>query len=189
MPRACSVCTNTRKSEIERDLLGNDALLRIAKKWRVAESSLRRHRDNHLAPAMLRALAKRDDLSARQLLDWLTGMADQAGMALARTYADRDWQNYRAIHRELRETLLLVARMQGYVEGPTVNVDARKQTAVLAGLSTEELRAMVRAAEDGRLDVVDGEARALAPVSEPAARPVVERPGEGVHNPVLGSGS
>jgi hypothetical protein len=172
MPRACSVCANPRKSEIDRDLLGTEPLLRIAKKWRVAESSLRRHRDNHLAPAMLRALARRDDLSARQLLDWLTGLAEQAGLAMARTYADRDWPNYRALHRELRETLTLVARMQGYIEGPTINVDARRQQLVLGSLDEHQLRQLARAAEEGRLPQAAEQvglpaeaAGALAPVS------------------------
>jgi hypothetical protein len=75
-----------------------------------------------------------------------------------------DHANARGWSAELRATVALTARLAGYLDS-TVNVaiDARQQTAVLASMSEDELRAMVRAAEertlppgyDDRDDVVD----------------------------------
>jgi hypothetical protein len=164
MARPCSICTHDQRREIDRDLLGTEPLLRIAKKYRVAESSLRRHRDHHLAPAAANALARREDVTADRLMAWLVGLLDRLSIAIMRAEADRDWNSFRALVREHRETAALLGRLTGVLDGPTVHVDARTQTAVLGQLSDEDLRALA------------GHARELAQREErPALAPPVSR--------------
>jgi hypothetical protein len=82
-----------------------------------------------------------------------TGVNEQVLYAMSRTYADRDWPNFRALSREARENLILLCRLRGLLDdGTTVNVDARRQVALLGNLSTDDLRSLAQAAEQGRLE-------------------------------------
>jgi hypothetical protein len=66
---------------------------------------------------------------------------------------------HRAYMGELRKGIELQARLAAIIGGPVVQVDARKQVAVLANLSEDELRALARQG-----DVLEGASRELAPV-------------------------
>jgi hypothetical protein len=147
MARACSICTHPGKDAIERDLLGTTPLLRIAKNHRVAESSLRRHRDLHLAPKLANALARREDVSAERLVSWATGLYELTLFELVRAKSERDRNGFRALLSEARKNLELVGRMAGVLDPVQVHVDARQQTAILAGMSEAELRALAAGAE------------------------------------------
>jgi hypothetical protein len=65
---------------MEKDLLGGRPVLRIAPEYGLAESSLRRHCNRHLAPA----LARREEIDADTLVSWLTGLQDKTLLALAK---------------------------------------------------------------------------------------------------------
>lgn len=154
MARPCSICTHDRRNEIDQALLGATPVLQIAQRYGVPHSSLFRHRANHLAPRMANALARRDDVDADRLLSWAVGLYEQAVVAVMRCQADGDRMNARGFLAEARKALELVGRCGGLLDAPaTVHVDARRQLAVLAQLSEDELRALAAGA-----DTIDGEA-------------------------------
>src|SRR5262245_49545707 len=99
MPRSCTICTDPRRDEIDSRLLTGDAVSRIAITYAKAESSVRRHRDDHIAQAV--ALARLDRahtiLAQIEELDAIAKRLQQAGEA------DGDWRKeLAALDRRLR---------------------------------------------------------------------------------------
>jgi len=149
MPRACSVCTNPAREAVDRDLVGNRPLTALAAEYQIAPTSLRRHRDRHLAPKLAKALARRDDVDADSLAAHVLGLYERTLVALAKAEASRDWPAVRGFIREARESIVVVARLAGILDAsPAVSIDMRRQTAVLASLTEEELRALARGAAE-----------------------------------------
>ena len=125
-------------------------MIRIADETGLAATSIRRHRDSHLGPKLADALARREEIDADKLLDWLTGLHDKTLMGIARTEAKADWGAMRGFIREARANIELLGRLAGIIDpAPSTFIDARRQTAVLAALSEEELRAIAAAAVEG----------------------------------------
>jgi hypothetical protein len=151
MPRTCTICRSERKNEIDRDLIGADSLRVIAGRYRVASSSLDRHRRTCLAPKAAAAIARREEVSADRLVSYANGLLEYAlnGMLRARTTDPVDDHGVRAYMAEARKNVELIARLGGVIgsNGPVVQVDARRQVAVLANLTEEELRAALTRAD------------------------------------------
>ena len=172
MARPCSVCASPAREAVERDLLAGRPVIRIAAETGLAATSIRRHRDKHLGPKLADALARREEIDADKLLDWLTGLHDKTLLGIARTEAKADWGAMRGFIREARANIELLARLAGILDpAPSTFIDARRQTAVLAALSEDELRALARAAVEGE--------EPSGPV--PQAFPTLPRPHGGGH--------
>ncbi len=62
-----------------------------------------------------------------------------------------DLSNARGLIAEARKNIELLGRISGVLDGPTVNIDARRQVAILGRLDEDELRALASG------DVVDAE--------------------------------
>jgi hypothetical protein len=163
MPPTCSICASERKADIDRDLIGPDSLRAIAGRYDVSSSSLDRHRHRCLAPKAAAAIARREEVSADRLVSYVNGLLEYAlsGMLRARSQDPVDDYGVRAYMGEARKNVELIARLGGVIgsNGPVVQVvDARRQVAVLANLSEDELRALAR----GDSNVIDGDARELS---------------------------
>lgn len=166
MARTCTICTHDSREEIDRALLGSTPQRVIAVQHGVEQSSLSRHKTAHLAPRVANSLARQEEVDADRLRAWMLGLHEQTLLALTRTKLAEDWPAVRAFIAEGRKNLELIGRLVGVLEqGPAVHIDARKQTAVLAGVETDDLRALATAAREGRLD---------GALSERAGVPVVE---------------
>jgi hypothetical protein len=151
MGRACSICQHTKRSEIDRALIGGEPQAEIADRFRLAQSSLSRHLHNHLAPRLANSLGRYEDLDVKRLRAWMTGLIDEAALGMLRSRKENDPANHRAYMGEFRKALELQARLGGIIgDGARVQieVDARKQLAVIGSLSEQELRALVAAAGD-----------------------------------------
>lgn len=155
MPRACTVCIHPSREAVEQALLDGAPLSHVADEFRIASTSLRRHRDRHLAPRLAKALARREEIDADRLLSWLTGLHDKTLLGVVRTEQARDWAAMRGFIREARANIELLGRLAGVIDpAPSMYVDARRQTAVLASLSEEELRTLAHQAVATKGDVV-----------------------------------
>ena len=165
MPRACSVCTNPAREAVDRDLVGSRPLVDVAAEYGFAPSSLRRHRDRHLAPKLADAFARRGEIDADKLAAWVLGLNDRVLVALAKTEQARDWQAFRGLVREARENVALLGRLAGVLDAPSaaLSIDARRQVAILGSLSEDELRALAASAMEGS-DEADARCHAVAPL-------------------------
>lgn len=127
-------------------------------------SSLDRHRRNCLAPKVANAFARHAELDADRLRGWAVGLLETAATGLTRSrHAEveaattgaepGELRAFRAEQRayagEMRKAIELVGRLGGFLgDGrPTIQVDARRQIAVLASLDENELRALARSAQ------------------------------------------
>jgi hypothetical protein len=150
MPRVCTVCASPSREAVEQGLLSGRTITALAAESGLASSSIRRHRDKHLAPALSDALAKRTTIDADRLLSWLIGLHDKTLLGIARTEARHEWGAMRGFVREARLNIELLARLAGILDPmPSTFIDARRQTQVLAALSEDELRALARQAVEG----------------------------------------
>jgi hypothetical protein len=145
MPPTCSICRHQDRNDIDRALAGPDSLRAIARRFHVTSSSLDRHRRHHLAPLIARSLARHEELSAERLASWLLGVNEQLLVGVVKAKGEDDYLTIRALSSEIRKNIETIARLGGFLEAPSVVVDARQQTAVLASMTEGELRALVAA--------------------------------------------
>ena len=150
MARPCTTCLHPARGAVERALLDGEPVVHVASRYGLARSSLRRHKDRHLAPSLERALERREDISADRLVQWLSDLHGKALVGMETARRKGDLQSFRALLREDRETCALLARLAGILgpDGATVNVSVDNRRAeVFASLPEAELRAL--AALDG----------------------------------------
>jgi hypothetical protein len=161
MARPCTVCGHPARTEIERALVaGHPSLRALADEHGLSDSSLARHRDTHLRRALARAVEEeRVEVDADRLVGWSYALQQRTLALLLRAEREGDLANARGLIAEARKNLELLGRLAGVLDPHTVvNVDARRQLAVVARLSEEELRALARQAADGRAEVLALEA-------------------------------
>jgi hypothetical protein len=151
MPPKCSICGNEARDEINSALLSSASLRDIAERFGVATSSLHRHRRKCLTPRIAIALARYEEIDGKRLVADLLGIRDHLAAGVMRTSAAKEYGVLVALSGEYRKLVELVGRFTGDLEtGTRVSIDARRQVAVLASLSEDELRALARA------DVIEG---------------------------------
>jgi hypothetical protein len=160
MSMPCSICPHPQRSAIDRGLIAGESIRGMARRYGVSASSIARHRDSHLTAALAKTVeTARLEISADKLTDWTGSLHAKTMRLLARAEEMDDLANARGLIREARENLVLLGRLAGVIDGPTVHVDARRQVAVLGNLTEAELRRLAAGA-----DVIDAE-----PVAELAA--------------------
>ncbi len=169
MPQACTICTSEAKDAIDRALLEGTPIRRTAARHGVSETSIRRHRDAHLSRALGKAVEERRlDIDVDRLTGWVGNLQLRTLRLLERAEREGDLTNARALIGEARRNLELLGRVAGILDPQTaIHVDARRQLAVLSGLSEEELRALARGA-NADAGVVQGVvASQRVPLGEP----------------------
>jgi hypothetical protein len=154
MAAKCSICTNASKEAIDRDLLGTEPMRVIAGRYHLAESSLQRHKANHLMPRAAAAMARHEEITTERLVSWLVGLQDQTAATILVLKARQEYAEARGWVKEFRANAELLAKLKGLIDtGTRVHVDARhQQLAVLAGMDSDDLRALAQAARTGQLD-------------------------------------
>jgi hypothetical protein len=153
MPPTCSICRNQAKDDINSALLGSASLRDIAGRFGVARSSLDRHRRKCLGPRIATALARYEEIDGRRLVSDLLGLRERLAAGVLRTSAEQDYATLRGLSAEFRQTIELIGRFTGDLEGGGVKIDARQQVAVLASnLSVDELRVLAHQMRAEALD-------------------------------------
>ena len=104
MAPRCTVCINAEVIRIDREVAaGREPVRHIARRYGLAESSLRRHRDRHLSKALQRALEKDAvEVSADRLVGWTHALHARTLLLLERAEQMGDLANARGLIREAR---------------------------------------------------------------------------------------
>jgi hypothetical protein len=162
--RSCSVCRHEATASIAKELARDVPLRSIVSHYQgLTLGSLHRHASRCLrikrsgqpqkpAPessggtivGLSRSIKNAPGLDPKALLRRAEHLLDDAQAILSRAAGAGDDRMALTAVRETRASLELVMRAHGMLanDGPTVNIDARKQSlALFAGLSTDEIRA------------------------------------------------
>ena len=142
MARHCRICTHADREQIDRALLGSEGQIAIAARWNIAQSSVSRHLRLHLAPRVANAIGRYEQIDVERLRSWTNGLLEEALVGALKARRQGDPSSHRAYLGEARKTVELQAKLAGVLDTqPQISVDARRQVAVLANLTEDELRA------------------------------------------------
>jgi hypothetical protein len=124
MPRPCSVCHHGDRDQIDLELVGGDSFAVIAERHSVGADSLKRHKANHLTPAVIRlARQRRSEANAVPILDRLEEVVDRANRLLDAAESKGSLVAGAQLLGQLRMTLETVARLTGELtDAPQVQV-------------------------------------------------------------------
>jgi transposase-like protein len=121
VPTPCVTCAHPDREEIDRALvLGAASMRALARRFGMDRSSLARHRQAHVTPALARVVAEREATGPRSALDRLEELHD----LVHRHVHDSPESLPVPLVRELRAILDTIARIRG-------ELDERPQVAVL----------------------------------------------------------
>jgi len=126
MPRRCTICDHPKCAEIDRALVGNGtSYRRIAAQFGVAETSLRRHKAEHLPVLLVKAKEAEEVMNADTLLEQVRQLKKRAMALLDGAEKAQDFRTALGAIREARGTLELLAKLVGELQsGTVVNVGA-----------------------------------------------------------------
>ena len=121
MPRTCTICAHKKRSAIEKAVLAGEGLRAIAGRWSVSRSSLMRHRDDHLAAAVVKANGAAEAAHGDDLLAKLESIESEARGILKDAKKAKDLRAAVMAIRELTRLVDLLARLRGELQNsPTV---------------------------------------------------------------------
>lgn len=115
MPRHCSVCTHPKLSDIDAQLAGSaKSVAWIARRHKLTTAALRRHKANHLTPAVKRvAIEQRREDSAGGIMPRIERLAAQLHRILDRAEERGSIVGAAAVAREIRQGLETIGRVTG----------------------------------------------------------------------------
>lgn len=153
MARICTVCTSPGRNRVDSELAGGAPVAGVAKRHKLSVDALRRHKENHLSPALARVAVERYGAeSARDafssVVDRVETLVDRLEALMTIAEEKHALTGGSNVAREIRQSLELIARLRG-------ELDDRPQNVVVNVLSTPEFTSIV-----GRL------IEALAPFPE-----------------------
>jgi hypothetical protein len=125
----CTVCGHPERAEIDRLMVTEPSNLAVGDRFGLSKDAVRRHRRDHLSPALKAVLVRREQAGARSGTDWLAGLMVRAEKILdTNEQAGHSAMSLAAI-KELRGLVELWARLTGELdERPQVNVGIQLST-------------------------------------------------------------
>jgi len=78
MARACSICQHLQRDAIERAILSGEPIRRIAARYNVSESALRRHRNKHFAEVLRQSKEAAEMARAEKLAEFILFVRNEA---------------------------------------------------------------------------------------------------------------
>ena len=108
MPRQCSICSHSTRTEIESALVAGTSLRDIAGQFGVSKTALGRHRSNHLGEILAKTQEEREIGYARKLSDSVEDLQARAFGILEKAEAADDLRTALAAIRELRGNVSLL---------------------------------------------------------------------------------
>lgn len=157
MSQRCTVCTHPECSTIDRLLIRQArANRRIASHYGLVETSVRRHRDNHLPAELAKAEAASALARADQLLDELRDLHERTRLMLEDAEAAGDLKTALTAVREASRCIELLAKLlDAFPEKPELHLHLSSewqtiQAAILKALGPyPQVRVKVADAIDG----------------------------------------
>jgi len=183
MALICTVCRSKSRKAVEIALTVDRATLRdVARRFGLSKDALMRHRREHIRPAVVRAVEKREDLRASDLLEQLHGLHDRTLELLDRAERDKAKPaDVARVIKECRENLATMGKLLGaFPAGPGTLIDNRTQILNLEGLTIDELRSLARLGDSDRRPA-NGESFSGSVGVNPALEsPIAEENGDSV---------
>jgi len=125
MPRTCLACSSPEREAIEKALVSGEALRNIAKRVSISPAGLMRHK-SHVAQAITKASAKREEDFGDNLLGEMRRVQRKAWELLARTESEGDHRASIVALREVRECLESLGDMLANTPDLTETGEPRK---------------------------------------------------------------
>jgi hypothetical protein len=123
MPRVCTICSHPERAKIEAALVQAEPNLRIAARFRVHESVIRRHVQEHFHATLARARDALEIARGDELLDQVKTVLAKTWVLLARAEANQDDDRTLKALAGLDSRLTLLARLMGELrEQQMVNI-------------------------------------------------------------------
>ena len=122
MPRSCTVCSHDLRHVINTELVRGGGNRRIAAEYGLSESSVRRHRADHIPELLARASEAVEAAHADDLLEEVRGLQRRAYAVLGAAEQAQEYRVALAAIREARSNLELLARLVGQLDS-TLNVN------------------------------------------------------------------
>ena len=110
MPRTCLACTSPEREAIDNALASGEPLRNIAKRVSISPAALLRHK-HHVANAICKAQAQREERVGETLLDEMRRVQHKAWELLSRTESEGDNRGSIVALREVREGLESLGEM------------------------------------------------------------------------------
>ena len=124
--RACSICSHPERAEIERRLLGGEALRKISGTTGTTPQSLMRHRDGHMSRSITAAVQRERQADADKhdddLLGELKTLTQQVKGLAAAAYKNGDIRAAVAAVTSAAKMVETRAKLTGQIAPTTVNV-------------------------------------------------------------------
>jgi hypothetical protein len=157
MPRRCSVCDHTQRYGIDEALVTGAAYRSVAKRFGLSESSVYRHKTEHLPAQMLKAREVEEVAQADDLLEQVRDLQSHALDILERAEKAGDLRTALAAISQARGNLELLGKLAGELdEQPVVNLNVSAEwlelrTVIVGALEPHPAahRAVLRALEGG----------------------------------------
>lgn len=135
----CSVCHHPARDAIDLELAQGGLNRRVAEAQGLTETSVRRHRANHLPATLLKAHEAREAARADDLLAQVKALLDRALAILSRAEEAGDHRTSLSAIREARGTLELLGRLTGELQGAQAVAIAHVEVETRAGQVVENL--------------------------------------------------
>lgn len=125
MAQQCLTCAHPEIEAINIDLASGKPSPEVAERYGVSVDSLKRHRNGHLTPALIRVAGeRRNEASAVPAHERLEALYDRASALLSQAEAKGSVMGGAAVLRELRQIVETLAKLSGELdERPTVTVN------------------------------------------------------------------
>jgi hypothetical protein len=156
MPRRCTVCDHPESHSIDEALVSGVAYRSVAKRFKLSESAVYRHKTEHLAAHLLKAREAEEAARADDLLDQVRNLQAHALDILERAEKAGDLRIALAAISQARGNLELLGKLAGELdERPVVNLNVSAEwlelRAVIVGALEpySEARAAVLRAIEG----------------------------------------
>jgi hypothetical protein len=121
MPRECTVCSHPDTMAINEALVVEGQSNRaIASQYDLGREAIRRHR-KHIPELLVQASRAEEVAGADLILDKLSGLEDEARVALEATRESQEWRTYLAAIAEIRENVKLLAQVSGKLREIQIN--------------------------------------------------------------------
>lgn len=155
MPRVCTVCTHPKRSAIDRALIvASTPNRRIATRYGLSESSVRRHRAEHIPAMLVKAEEAATIAEAGTLLQQVEALRDRSLQLLTKAEEAGDLRTALAGVREARACIELLLEVEG-------ELDRRNVTNTIISPEWVSIRTVIVVALEGHPDAAQTVAGAL----------------------------
>lgn len=134
MARSCVTCAHPSLTEIDRAIVAGEPLTRVAVRFGLTESTIRRHSAEHIPDALAKSQQAADVARADSLIDRLRGLGKTTMEVLKEARDEKDGEIALKAIARCEKQIELMARLLGELnESPTVQISLSPEWLALRG--------------------------------------------------------